>query len=351
MDAWYPQQNSRGQVACGSAMLSVDGQSYGPGVMQSWLTDDALLVKGFDDRPYRMEVPGGTWTPLATTRAAYYRGGGGVWLGTKGTQIAVAVSRQGQRAWIVEHDGDNNDHSLYLEDLLVTRGSVHAPRVEDGYLVWTHGGGARQETWGRTPAGVISRLQASHVWEGSPVPVLTPSGPWVVVGTNANIRAYPWGSHIGYILSSGEDGNLTLDARWFDGHISIVCYDRPRNDLGRWRIDLTVPRVDLSTPPPAPVPESPPIPDPEPLPPPEPEEPMPLTEEQKTAAFDAIGVVVSRAYGEDAESASQGVRQAWDQNPSLSIADLTLLALAREGAATTDEVEAAVAAGRLLRRG
>jgi len=78
---------------------------------------------------------------------------------------------------------------------------------------------------------------------------------------------------------------------------------------------------------------------------------MPLTEEQKTAAFDAIGVVVSRAYGEDAESASQGVRQAWDQNPSLSIADLTLLALAREGAATTDEVEAAVAAGRLLRRG
>ncbi len=95
-------------------------------------------------------------------------------------------------------------------------------------------------------------------------------------------------------------------------------------------------------------------PEPEPEPPPD-KEPDMLTDEQKEQIFHDLGVIVFRAYPgrvRSVEEAAQGIRQAWDQlQPHASASDLIAFSLAREGGATTDEVEAAAKAAVLLRRG
>ena len=74
---------------------------------------------------------------------------------------------------------------------------------------------------------------------------------------------------------------------------------------------------------------------------------MDLDPKNKDEVCDAIGAVAAAAFGKDAASMSQGVRQAIDQDVT-DVATLILLAQAREGGATPQAVERAAAAGRLL---
>jgi hypothetical protein len=81
---------------------------------------------------------------------------------------------------------------------------------------------------------------------------------------------------------------------------------------------------------------------------------MPLTDAEKDQIFHDLGVIVYKSYPDrvrSVEEAAQGIRQAWDQlQPHATSADLIAFSLAREGGATTDEVEAAARAAVLLRR-
>jgi hypothetical protein len=268
----FPRISAEGRIASGSGTIVVDGTAVGPGFEPQWYGPSRLMVKGFDDKPHTIDLTAQTVLPFAPNgpRYTHLRAGGGQWIGAVDRQqpYRVACSRTGQKAWVVEHGGDNNDHSLFLDGVLITRGSVHNPRVEDGYLVWTEGGGTAQRTWGRTRDGLIVRLHASgDLWEGAPIPVLTPAGPWVVVMTNADLRAYPWGSTQGKMLQTGENQNFDPDAIWFSAEIVVVWSDAHGTlPPHRGHVRLDDPRVELNPPivmppPDPPVPPIPPIPE------------------------------------------------------------------------------------------
>jgi hypothetical protein len=312
MSARFPRLSADGRVASGSGTIIVDEQVVGVGFEPQWYKPGILLVKGFynDDRPHTIDLATQVDTPLAPNGPMYshLRAGGGTWIGAEDRSplFKVACSRGGQRAWLIEHGGNNNDHSLLLDTATgvveVARGSVHNPRVEDGLLVWTEDGGIRQRTMGRWTSGRIVRLHASgDLWEGTPIPVMTPQGPWVVVITNLDIRAYPWGETRGHIIATGEDENREPDALWLNGAIVVVWSDKngtlpPRTA----RLTLDAPRVELNAAPPIVIP--PPPPPPPAPPPPIPEPPMP---DQSLAALVAICV----AAGREIDRRFPGLRQ------------------------------------------
>lgn len=94
-------------------------------------------------------------------------------------------------------------------------------------------------------------------------------------------------------------------------------------------------------------PHDPPPPPPPPHDPPkEPPVPQP-TDEELTAAFAAIGVVATKALHATGDT-GQGVRQSWDQNHKQTLSDFVIAAAARANGATPEEINAAVAATRLL---
>jgi hypothetical protein len=276
MSSRFVRISSDGRIASGSGTIVVDGQAVGAGFEPQWYGPNLLMVKGLDDQPHTIDLTTKVSLPFAPTgpRYTHLRAGGGRWIGAvdRSPTFKVACARTGQQAWLVEHNRDNNDHSLVLDGVLITRGSVHHPRVEDGYLVWTEGGGTAQRTWGRYPDGSIARLHASgDLWEGAPVPVLTPKGPWVVVMTNRDLRAYPWGERRGKVFATGEDQNFDPDAIWLGGEIVLVWSDH-RGTLPphRGHVRLDDPRVELNPsvvmPPPIVIPPEAPEPDmPDPL--------------------------------------------------------------------------------------
>lgn len=111
----------------------------------------------------------------------------------------------------------------------------------------------------------------------------------------------------------------------------------------------------METPAPIPVP----APNPAPVPSAPPQEPAPmsrpydsLTDAEKTAVCDAIGTVIYKAFPSTGSvaQASQGARQAIDQQVS-TLGDLAVDALARAGGATPDEVALAAAKVVLLQPG
>lgn len=259
MNSRYPRIHTDGRIAYGADIIAVDGNVVGRGFEPQFWKNDVLLVKGLDDKPWSIDLKTLVQTPLGASGPDYthLRAGGGQWIGAvvNNSLFKVACSRSGQKAWLVEHNHDNNDHSLFLDGLLIIRGSVHNPRVEDGYLVWTEGGGGNQRTWGRYPNGNIVKLHASgSVWEGAPVPVLTPTGPWVVVTTNTEIRAYPWGKTQGYIIVTGEDQNFEPDAVWRNNEIQVVWSNANGTlPVPRRSLKLDAPRNELNPPPIVPI--------------------------------------------------------------------------------------------------
>lgn len=103
-------------------------------------------------------------------------------------------------------------------------------------------------------------------------------------------------------------------------------------------VELTPVVVDTPHQPPTPKPQTPPV---------EESHDMDLDPKDKDEVCDAIGAVAAAAFGKNAASMSQGVRQAIDQDVT-DVATLMLLAQAREGGASPQAVERAAAAGRLL---
>ncbi len=194
----------------------------------------------------------------------------------------------------------------------------------------------------------------------------------LLVTTEARLWLRRWDAPIGAIVVDGPTA-FHADARALDpqlvrvvsspttGEQSVVVRDVQIRDLTT-RISNRVPRpqppAPSPTPQPQPQPPAPtPTPKPAPVPPPAPKPPEHpvLTDEQKNQVIHDLGVIVFRSYPgrvRSVEEAAQGIRQAWDQLGSNATAsDLIAFSLAREGGATTEEVEAAAKAAVLLRRG
>ena len=269
-DAWYSRVNKFGDIACGAEHISVnDGPPIVRAIGPNWYRDrTTLFVKGFDDRPYELDIATGELSPpIADVTSGGYAAGNGRWLATSGPILWVACSREGLGAYIEEHGGNNNDRSLFVGGQLVV---PHAPiaicRVENDAVTWTivGRGQKRHEVWGRlTPTSEHRRFWSTAMDELYAVPVWTPHGWMVLIQTHVDLRLVWWHDNtVGKVISTGENWNQWPDACWVNdhGHVSVV-WNGPQGQPGR----LTVRVSDFSVihdggpvdpPPPPPPPEN-----------------------------------------------------------------------------------------------
>lgn len=258
-NGWFPRFSAKGDIASGVGGIWVNGQRVGtePDLQPHWLTNELLLVKGGagadSDKPFSLRVSDGQRTLLQSIRAATYAAGAGKWQATDPAQgrIHVAVSRTGQKAWVTEYGGNNDDHGIVVESREVMRGSVHNVRVEDGLVVWTvktprkSGTG---EIWGLRPGGQPESLRVfTHSWEDHAVPFMVNGQPWVLFQTNLDLRLHPWGDVKGYVIATGEDANLNPDVVFHNNQIK-VAWNAKSGRLDRKTIPLVEVRVDTSAP-------------------------------------------------------------------------------------------------------
>jgi hypothetical protein len=257
VNGWFPRLNTRGRVAMGRGVISVDGRELGEGLNPQWLTDDTLLVLKFDDHLYEMDPDTGTTGAAIAGPVVGFAAGGGQWITTGGNVIHVAMSRDGIRAHVEEYHGQNSDRSVFAEGLpLLEHQPVNWCRIEDGAVVWSQQ--AHGQVWGRDLSQPHNqRMQLSHSSELLGVPIPTPEGMWVLTMTHTEFRLAPWGTSTGYVLLLGNDQNLNPDAVYLDGRIRVV-WNTSTGQPGQVDIDLSAPRMDLlgdAPTPPDPAPE------------------------------------------------------------------------------------------------
>jgi hypothetical protein len=262
MDGWYSRFNARGELLSGSKGIWFKGVRVGvePDLQPQPYMLDVLLVKGSEngsnpddrDKAFLLDLrTGERAVQFGGTRASSFAAGGGKMLATNSTRIGVAVSRAGQRAWIVERNGDNNDHAVYVEDIEVMRGSCHAVRTEDGFTVWSQlaqpGREETRHTWGWRAGAAPRRVGVFPGKQLNPVPIATPAGDWVLYMTDVDLRLHPAGESMGFIIPTGENQNFGPDAIWLNGGIEVVWNDasggqhRQRFTLGQARVDCSKP--------------------------------------------------------------------------------------------------------------
>jgi hypothetical protein len=235
VNGWYPRLNKNGDVCSGSGEIYVNGTHLANGWMPHWYATDVVLFKGADDTPYLLDLTVQPPVPqqLSTVPCVYVAAGGGVWFASDFNvgRIHVGVSQDGKKTWVTEYNGNNNDHSVFIEQaskpfVLAEHQPINGSRLEGGYATWTYLGGPRgTEVWGRAPNRPAQLLQTSRSGELAGVPILTPHGPCVLLQTQTDLRIVKWGTTIGLIIATGNDQNLNPDAIWHDAteQIMVVC--------------------------------------------------------------------------------------------------------------------------------
>jgi hypothetical protein len=251
VDGWFSHLRRDGRVARGSTVVSVDGGVLTAGSVPQWLFDtgDVLIFKGPGDALYRVFLDGRT-EPLNTPPVAQFSAGGGIVQWTAADVIWTATGRDGSVAQVIEEGGDNRRHSIRVNGrTVVHERPVHWVKVESGFAVWSSF--EPREVWGCRPDEAPEKLLDGLFG----LPVITPSGPWVVVQTNTDLRVFPWGSTEGYIIPTGEDQNFFPDALWVNGQIAVT-WNTGTGAPGSTFIDITAPRQSLTAAP-TPTPEPP----------------------------------------------------------------------------------------------
>jgi hypothetical protein len=268
MNGWFSRINAQtGQVASGAGEVFVDGRSLGFGHLFDWFDAQTLLVKGHGDRPTLINIHTGERQELTDYAVNQAAGGGGSWMGTGGSVIWCAVSRTGERAWIEERGGSNDDRSLFVDGLpIVQFQPINYCRIDAGYVTWSFFARGKREVWGKRPGHGPERL---NVYSGDSlfaVPVLTSLGPFVVVQSHTALHVAPWGENRGTLIATGNDKNFHPDAAWTPQGLLVVWND-DRGEQGRQFIDLTRrDTLELGVVPSNPLPIPPVItPDPEPI--------------------------------------------------------------------------------------
>jgi hypothetical protein len=279
--AWFNKLNSR-------------GEAIGDG--RVWLTDDTTL-RGINDNTATV-IEDRAGTVLATIPQGFNRisSGGNRWIGMHaGTRTASLyrgsvlehvfpetdghLSRDGSRlAFLAPWNADNK--TLTLEGVRdpIAAGPIMDFAVSSTAVCWmVHIGGGQKQTF-------VVDLRTGEVrdcsvlsWEGGPVPIDTPTGPWLLTLTQEpSLLLRPHGSKIGYRLPGIHHGP---DAIWNDAPFRIVS--NSDHGVTQWPT-VTEPPILLG--PLTPVPPPPPPPPDPPEPPTMPDVPNYIAHVQKRAA-------------------------------------------------------------------
>lgn len=157
--------------------------------------------------------------------------------------------------------------NLIWNNAPVSRGSITDVRASRTALVWSSSG----RTWGLrldAPGSVAQDIQAAPA-EFVPVPIDTPTGPWVLSQTHVGLVLRPFGETIGYRFDNNAQA-FGPDATW-DGAAIATIFTNSAGVQSMQRFDLSAPRVPLNV-------AAPPVPTPTPTPTPPtpPTEPVPM---------------------------------------------------------------------------
>lgn len=267
MNGWFPRFSRFGQIASGQGELWINNQfASKPGYQPQWFDDFTVYYIGPNDFLYYFH--NGEEKLFVATPVIKFSAGFGKYhiINRKAGEIGVSIDKYtGYKALLVEHNNENTDHSIFLDDKpIVEHQNVTAPRVNEGLLCWSHyTQGNFRLTYGLDPKnGEIYNLTVMKTdWEGFPIPFRVNDEPWVLIQTNVDIRLHPWVSDVGYIIPTGEDKNFNPDVIFFGGKIKVVYTDSAGRITVKF-IDPTDPRIKVSQVSESPVPN--PVPNPVP---------------------------------------------------------------------------------------
>ena len=267
MNGWFPRLNLQGEVASGYGQVYVgDRLLLDPGFKPQWFDKDRIVALGANDWLYKVNVrtgvvsdPRSTSThPLIPTEQDHlapenhiWAAGGGRWKVREGDEIALAFDQvTGRLVREIEHGNDNNDRSIYLEDVpLVTHLPVHDIRAHDGLVVWTEvTRWPDRGVWGWDGVEIRHlRVTPLGTWQGAPVPIRMGDGtPWLLFQTNTDLRIHPWGSTQGYVIRTGEDRNFNPDAMGLGENLIRFAWQDAQGAGSTRDFLLSEPREDVS---------------------------------------------------------------------------------------------------------
>lgn len=258
---WFPRFNEDG------SRLTWERPGYW---LAQWLTPDTEIAQNGTHL-----VIGGAITafPACNELSA----GGGRWAGWRpdvGVFTSWGTTLSAAGCPVVNHDGkvgyvdDRQASAKYLVfgGTRVSFGAITDVRASRTALVWSQGG----RTWGlRLDRADTARVIQAAPQEFRPIPIDTPSGPWVLNHTHTGIVVRPFGETHGYRFDNGGQ-TFYPDAVWRNGQI-VAVFTNDRGEQSAQTFDLLAPRVPLGVRLPLPVPF--PAPDPQPRP-----EPIPMSQ-------------------------------------------------------------------------
>jgi hypothetical protein len=272
MGAYFPRISPDGvHVVAGNGRLELDGKDIGVvGWGPCWLNNDHIL---FNDGTHTSVISLLNHVPALVAAQGYSdldAQGGTQWIGYRGDNISVevstgvkvpgagapSISQAGRTAWVNPRQVESK--GVYLNGDRIWTGPALDLKVSDTCIAWS------------TPTSLFYKVQNGPVFEQPklgvslyrPVPIDTPSGPWIQCHTQQGIVLFQPGQTRGHYKNTNGQSYYP-DARCVGDHILSV-YTDVHGVLGSATFPLT-PSVDLTTihegtPPPQPKPEPPPMP-------------------------------------------------------------------------------------------
>lgn len=269
-NGWFPKLNSKGDVVSGAGVIDYNGLPVAsPGWHPEFKTDNVIVYIGEGDCLYELEV-GKQPVKLSEQKVSFFAAGAGKVAFPQPGDIGLSIDPiTGAVARLVEHNGSNVDHSILINDVPILKhepvSNLHIAGGRLVYSLWT-GRPHDRGTVGIDKDGRTHNLRVFTTgWEGNPITIETPEGPWLLFMTNSDLRLRPWNSELGYIITTGEDQNFNAYARYIGGNIQVV-WNTATGELQKRLFGLHDNKVSVAS---AVIPT--PNPDPNPNPEPEPE--------------------------------------------------------------------------------
>jgi hypothetical protein len=252
-NGWFPRHNLLGEVASGYAQVTHDGKVIlDPGFKPRWLNNETIVALGASDALFSVEKSGANVQKIAESAFLNtYGAGGGQWSVPDSKRGEILVEHDlvtGKRLVIVEHEWNNNDHSvIYDGQPIIEHVPAAEARVFDDVVMWKQYP-MPTRIFGFKDGRVQDLRTMKRDWEGNPVPIKTDEGWWFLFVTNVDIRIRRWDKPEGYIIHTGVDMNFNPDAIGLGNVIRVGWQDRFGNRSSKDISILQETRIDVSTP-------------------------------------------------------------------------------------------------------